>query len=39
MLPGVNDFFTSQAVELLSTEPFTPVTMPLAAIAGDAGAT
>jgi hypothetical protein len=36
MLPGVNDFFTSQAVKLLSTKPFTPITVPLAAIAGDA---
>ena len=35
--PRINSFFTSQVVERLGTKPVTPVTVPLAAVASDAG--
>ena len=35
--PRVNGFLPSQVVKRLGTKPLTPVTVPLAAIAGDAG--
>ena len=38
-LPGINGFFAGQVVERLGTKPLAPVTVPLAAIAGDAGTT
>ena len=34
--PGVDGFFTGQVVERLAAKPLAPVTVPLAAIAGDA---
>jgi hypothetical protein len=37
--PNVDGLFARQVVERLSTKPFAPVTVPLAAIAGYAGAT
>ena len=37
-LPGVDGFFACQVVERLSTKPLAPVTVPLAAVAGDASA-
>ena len=37
--PRVNGFFAGQVVKRLGTKPLTPVTVPLAAIAGDAGTT
>jgi len=37
--PGVDGFFTGQVVERLAAKPLAPVTVPLAAIAGDASAT
>ena len=37
--PRVDGFFADQAVELLSAKPLAPVTVTLAAVAGDAGAT
>ena len=36
-LPGINGFFAGQVVKRLGTKPLTPVAVPLAAIAGDAG--
>ena len=36
-LPGINGFLAGEAVKLLSTKPLAPITVPLAAIAGDAG--
>jgi hypothetical protein len=36
-LPRINGFFPSQVVERLGTKPVTPVTVPLAAVASDAG--
>ena len=36
-LPGINGFLAGQAVKLLGAKPLAPVTVPLAAIAGDAG--
>ena len=35
--PGVDSFFTGQAVELLGTKPLAPVTVSFAAVAGDTG--
>ena len=37
--PRVDGFFAGQAVKRLSAEPITPITVPLAAVAGDASAT
>ena len=34
-LPAINRLLTGQIVELLSTKPFAPITVPLAAIASD----
>ena len=37
--PGVDGFFTGQVIERLAAKPLAPVTVTLAAVAGDAGAT
>ena len=37
--PGVNGLFAGHVVERLAAKPLAPVTVPLAAIAGDASAT
>ena len=36
-LPGINSFFAGQVVKRLGTKPLTPITVSLAAIAGNAG--
>ena len=38
-LPGVNGFFTGHVVKRLVAKPLAPITVSLAAIAGDAGTT
>jgi len=35
--PRINGFFAGQVVKRLGAEPVAPVTVPLAAVAGDAG--
>ena len=35
--PRINSFFTGQVVKRLRTKPVAPITVPLAAVAGDAG--
>ena len=37
--PRIDGFLTGQAVKILSAKPVTPVTVPLAAVTGDTGAT
>ena len=36
--PRINSFFTGHVVKRLSAKPITPITMPLAAVAGNASA-
>ena len=38
-LPGIDGFLSGQAVELLGAKPLAPVTVPFAAVTGDASAT
>mgnify|MGYP006982646254 CR=1 FL=1 len=37
--PGVNGLFAGQTVKLLGTKPLAPITVPLAAVTSDTGAT